>query len=85
MDGAGRHQHKKKKFENLKSEVNLIVSSKTVFLFGLGGSNIIAADAYHKLLKSPLNVIYASNYHLQRDYSACRFIPANWKSPISYY
>ncbi|MBF0947217.1 MAG: MurR/RpiR family transcriptional regulator, partial [Atopobium sp.] len=51
--------------ENLEDAVNLIVSSKTVFLFGLGGSNIIAADAYHKLLRSPLNVKYASDYHLQ--------------------
>ena len=42
--------------ENLEGAVNLIISSKTVFLFGLGGSNIIAADAYHKLLRSPLNV-----------------------------
>ena len=27
--------------ENLEGAVNLIVSSKTVFLFGLGGSNIM--------------------------------------------
>lgn len=46
-------------------QFNLIVSSKTVFLFGLGGNNIIAADAYRKPLRSPLNVKYASNYHLQ--------------------
>ena len=51
--------------ENLEGAVSLIISSKTVFLFGLGGSNIIAADAYHKLLRSPLNVKYASDYHLQ--------------------
>lgn len=51
--------------ENLEGAVSLIVSSKTVFLFGLGGSNIIAADAYHKLLRSPLNVKYTSDYHLQ--------------------
>jgi len=42
-----------------------IVRSKHVGFFGLGGSNIIAEHGYHKFLRSPVDVIYASDYDFQ--------------------
>ncbi|WP_243674065.1 hypothetical protein [Lentilactobacillus kisonensis] len=30
----------------------------------MGGSNIVALDAYHKFLRVPLNVLHDSEYHM---------------------
>lgn len=42
-----------------------IVEARAVYLGGLGGSNIIAMDAYHKLIRTGLNCQYASDFHMQ--------------------
>lgn len=43
----------------------IFTQSNVVGLFGIGGSNVIAADMYHKFLRSPVNCRYASDYHMQ--------------------
>lgn len=40
-------------------------SARNIYLMGLGGSNIIALDAYHKLIRTGLNCNYASDFHMQ--------------------
>lgn len=42
----------------------LTISEKTDF-FGLGGSSIVAVDAFHKFLRTPLNCDYQSDFHMQ--------------------
>ncbi|MCI1633958.1 MAG: MurR/RpiR family transcriptional regulator [Liquorilactobacillus nagelii] len=49
---------------DLKQAVKLIVQSQRLGFFGMGGSNIVAQDAYHKFLRVPLTVLYDSEYHL---------------------
>jgi DNA-binding MurR/RpiR family transcriptional regulator len=51
--------------EKLKSAKNLLVSSSKTLFVGQGGSNAVAFDAYHKFLRSPLQVLYATDYHVQ--------------------
>lgn len=43
----------------------LIAQSNALYLMGLGGSNIIAQDAYHKLIRTGLNCHWASDFHIQ--------------------
>lgn len=52
-------------FEELNGAVNLLTESKKVVFFALGGSAPIALDAYHKFLRSPLDVEYNMDYHMQ--------------------
>ena len=40
-------------------------SADRVWFFGIGGSNAVAFDSYHKFLRSPIPCGYASDYHLQ--------------------
>ncbi len=49
----------------LKEAAKRFALSHTLFLMGLGGSNILAQDAYHKLIRTGLNCQYASDYHMQ--------------------
>ncbi|KRM88977.1 gluconate operon transcriptional regulator [Liquorilactobacillus vini DSM 20605] len=49
---------------DLTQAVKLICSAERLAFFGLGGSNIVAEDAYHKFLRVPLTVLYSSEYHL---------------------
>lgn len=51
--------------EDLKQAGNIINSSKRLFLFGVGGSEIVATDAYHKFLRSPIPVFHSTDYHIQ--------------------
>lgn len=50
---------------DLKTAVDLINSSNRLFLFGVGGSEIVATDAYHKFLRSSISVFHSTDYHLQ--------------------
>lgn len=52
-------------FDTYKSAVNLMINSNRVTFFGLGGSNAVALDSYHKFLRSPIPVNYASDSHIQ--------------------
>lgn len=49
---------------DLKQATNLLVNANTVAFFGMGGSNIVALDAYHKFLRVPLTILHDSEYHM---------------------
>lgn len=51
--------------DNLKQASDLLLQSDTISFFGVGGSNIVSLDAYHKFLRSPLKVQYGTDYHIQ--------------------
>ncbi|MGE4465512.1 MurR/RpiR family transcriptional regulator [Sphaerochaeta sp.] len=48
-----------------KNAADLIYRSRSVYLMGLGGSNILAQDAYHKLIRIGLDCQYTSDFHMQ--------------------
>ncbi|MCP0887627.1 MurR/RpiR family transcriptional regulator [Ligilactobacillus sp. WILCCON 0076] len=43
---------------------DLIVNARSLSFFGMGGSNIVAFDAYHRFLRVPLPVLYNTEYHM---------------------
>jgi DNA-binding MurR/RpiR family transcriptional regulator len=49
----------------LERAAALAVKARTLFLFGLGGSGIVAKDAYHKLLRTGLRCSAPEDFHLQ--------------------
>lgn len=49
----------------LKDAIKIILQAKTLGIFGLGASNVVALDGYHKFLRTSINVNYASDYHMQ--------------------
>lgn len=51
--------------EHLKKAVDIIDASNRLYLFGVGGSEIVATDTYHKFLRSPIPVYHSSDYHIQ--------------------
>ncbi len=51
--------------DNLKKACEILLNSNLVSFFGVGGSNVVSFDAYHKFLRSPLHVQYAMDYHIQ--------------------
>jgi DNA-binding MurR/RpiR family transcriptional regulator len=53
------------KEEDLKLAAAMINQSNRLFFFGVGGSEIVATDAYHKFLRSPITVFHSSDYHIQ--------------------
>lgn len=53
------------KEEDLKLAAAMINQSKRLFFFGVGGSEIVATDAYHKFLRSPITVFHSIDYHIQ--------------------
>ena len=53
------------KEQDLKRAVKMISDSRRLYFFGVGGSEIVATDAYHKFLRSPIPVGHSTDYHLQ--------------------
>lgn len=51
--------------EDLKKAARIINNTNRLYLFGLGGSEVIAADGYHKFLRSSINVFHSTDYHIQ--------------------
>ncbi|MBP7095032.1 MAG: MurR/RpiR family transcriptional regulator [Spirochaetia bacterium] len=49
----------------LERAVRIVAEKRSVLLFGLGGSAVVALDAFHKLLRSGLQCRFAEDYHLQ--------------------
>ncbi|MGE4454903.1 MAG: MurR/RpiR family transcriptional regulator [Sphaerochaeta sp.] len=49
----------------IKKAAQLISQARAVFLMGLGGSNTLAQDAYHKLIRTGINCQYAADFHMQ--------------------
>lgn len=48
-----------------KKAATIINESKRVYFFGVGGSEIVATDAYHKFLRSPIATSHSTDYHIQ--------------------
>lgn len=53
------------KQDDLKDAAEMIATSNRTYFFGLGGSQIVAADAYHKFLRTPVHVSHSGDYHIQ--------------------
>ena len=51
--------------KELEKAASIILNSGSTYLFGVGGSSVVCADAYHKFLRSPIKPIYNSEFHLQ--------------------
>lgn len=49
----------------LGAAVDLLLSAEKILLFGLGGSGIVAQDAYHKFVRTGLPCCAPMDYHLQ--------------------
>ncbi len=49
----------------LDRAADLIAARRSVLLLGLGGSAVVALDAFHKLLRSGVQCRFAEDYHLQ--------------------
>jgi RpiR family transcriptional regulator, carbohydrate utilization regulator len=49
----------------LESAAALAIRSRSLHFFGLGGSGIVAKDAYHKLLRTGLRCSAPEDFHLQ--------------------
>lgn len=51
--------------KDLNQAVTYITAARRLYFFGVGGSEIIATDAYHKFLRSPATVYHSTDYHIQ--------------------
>lgn len=56
--------------EDINNAIELILNSKTLMFFGMGGSAAIANDAYHKFVRTGINCINSSDSHWQVMYSS---------------
>lgn len=52
--------------ETLQRAGDMLLGAHTVAFFGVGGSNVVAYDAYHKFLRTPLRAQYGTDVHIQR-------------------
>ena len=52
-------------YEQLQQVVNTLIQANKVVFFGLGGSAPVALDGFHKFLRSPLEVEFNMDYHMQ--------------------
>lgn len=53
------------KEEDLQKAAAMINESHRLFFFGVGGSEIVATDAYHKFLRSSISVFHSADFHIQ--------------------
>ncbi|KAB8137823.1 MurR/RpiR family transcriptional regulator [Gracilibacillus oryzae] len=51
--------------DRLDKAVNTLTSARNIHFFGSGGSNIVALDAYHKFIRTGLQVQAVQDTHLQ--------------------
>ena len=51
--------------KTFKKAVDYITTARQVAFFGLGGSNVMAFDAYHLFMRSPFKCIYNCDYDMQ--------------------
>lgn len=42
-----------------------MLNAKNVWFFGVGGSNAVALDGFHKFMRSPIKCGFTSDYHMQ--------------------
>lgn len=51
--------------DDLKKAAEIISNSKLLYFFDIGGSGIVAKDAYYKFLRYLTNVRHSTDYHMQ--------------------
>lgn len=51
--------------ESWSTATNWLLNAQTIGIFGVGGSSIVALDAYHKLLRTPLHIEQHPDYDVQ--------------------
>ncbi|MGD1822915.1 MAG: MurR/RpiR family transcriptional regulator [Pleomorphochaeta sp.] len=51
--------------DDLMKIANNMATSKNVYLFGLGGSNIAAREAFHKFIRTGISCQFAEDFHMQ--------------------
>lgn len=51
--------------DKLDQALDWLISAKRVGFFGIGGSSIVAFNAYHKFLRTPIDVISHQDYDIQ--------------------
>lgn len=51
--------------DDIDEVVELIRKARRICLFGLGGSNIVAFNTYHKFVRLGLNCFYSADFHIQ--------------------
>lgn len=49
----------------LEKAADIILNSSRLSFFGVGGSNVVAYDAYHKFLRSPIQCQHGIDFHIQ--------------------
>jgi len=49
---------------SLTKAINLIEQCNSLSLFGLGASHVVALDGYHKFLRTQVNTVFNSDYHM---------------------
>ena len=55
--------------DDLEKAINLLCNASTVYLFGVGGSEIIVNDIEQKLLRIGKKVIYNNDLHIQMTFT----------------
>ncbi|GAA4654229.1 MurR/RpiR family transcriptional regulator [Anaerocolumna aminovalerica] len=56
--------------EMLKKTVNKIIHARTIRLFGVGASGLVASDLFHKLLRIGYNVTFCQDTHVSLTYAS---------------
>lgn len=51
--------------EQLEQAASMLAAAETIGFFGLGASNIVALDGYHKFLRTEKKITYNSDFHMQ--------------------
>ena len=51
-------------FSEVKNVINLMINSTRVIFFGLGGSGVVAMDAYHKMFRININCEWFCDPHM---------------------
>lgn len=51
--------------ESIRQAAALLKSARRICLMGMGGSNTLAYNAYHKLMRIGLNCMYTQEFHMQ--------------------
>lgn len=51
--------------QDITRAAGLIERCRQLTFYGMGGSSVVAADAYHKFLRTPKRVAYDADFHLQ--------------------
>lgn len=50
--------------EKLNAAIDMIKGCRSLSFFGLGASDVVALDAYHKFLRTQVNAVFNTDYHM---------------------